>query len=314
MKAVDYKVDVGGGATMKFHVEHFKSFSEVYNVCTKRECKYSGHSGIDYFNLNARGLEYGKNKGFSSQEELFSKLRTGYNDTDVLKDVHKFVHLTNAPEIKKYKGVRRDVCGGGVDIPRYLTGSPDCMLMPYKQMSDSNIVHIGMISGVPWHVSPEAIKAAGKALARSIYSLEKAGYRVTFDVLAAHRSIPNPYYGSGMTIRIKNSDGALSLPKLLYPLCDVSFMRGISFGQVVQDPHLGYAEGLSYPIREAFPSSRKVELTDKMCAQVFGKDAMCFDINTILDIYDRDREHAPEAMEKFILSRLALDGGSNGRR
>ena len=306
MKVSDYEIKTGnerGCKKFPLHVEKFSSCAEVISVCSKRTCHLRGHSDIDYFGTATRSTSPSWN-GFTTAEEMKDNLKVGLKDKNIIRDVNKFVHSARVPDTLSYCTIKRDVCGGGVDVPRYLTGSPDCMLMLHKQKRKSDVINVGINCLVTAGVSIEDAKKVGAVVARAIYSVEKAGYRVNMDALALHGD-QNLRYAACLRVPIKKSDAALSIPRLLYPLCDISFARGVSFAWVVQDERMSDREGLSKRIDALFNGPNSQAYISDMYSTILGNDAIYLDFNTLTDrLYGDDSPEGMAKLEKYVISRF----------
>lgn len=300
MRVMDLKVKGSPRKYVDVHIEKFNSCAEVVSVCRTRTCHNAACRHDDFFGKSTRPRNPDWS-GFETVEEMEERLRTGLRDKTLLKEVSKFVHSARAPDIERYTTVKRDVYGGGVDVPRFLTGAPDCMVTMGKSKVKSDIIKVGVNTLVTAGISIERAKDVGAIIARCIYSIEKAGYRVQMDALTMHADCEKPYC-TGMLVPIKKSDSTLSLPRLLYPLCDMSFSRGVSFGWVVQDPNLTPYDGLSKRVGWLFKDESY--LSD-MYAKILGPDAVYLDFNLLMDMYrSHDKEKSREELEKYIVTKF----------
>ena len=306
MKSKDYVIETGnrsGEKKFTLHVEQFSSCAEVVSVCSHRDLQLRSHRDIDYFG-NAKKSKDPDWNGFRSADDMKDRLKVGLKDKDIVKDVNKFVYSARVPDVMAYAAIKREVYGGGVDVPRYLTGSPDCMLMLQKKKRKSDVINVGVNCLVTAGISKEVAKEVGALVARAIFSVEKAGYRVNMDALALHGD-NNYRYAACLRVPIKKSDAALSIPRLLYPLCDMSFARGVSFGWAVQDQTMSDSWGLSQRIDCLFSGPDKSSRISDMYSTILGEDAIYLDFNLLVDRYYKDK--SPEGkknLEQYIISRF----------
>ena len=305
MKSKDYVVPTGNKRikNIDVHVEHFSSCAEVVSVCSKRSLALQGHRDLDYFG-NATRAHNPSWSGVSKRQHMLTSLEQGLREKEIVKDVNKFIHSARVPDVLAYCKISRDLCGGGVDIPRYLTGSPDCMLTMKKAKRKSDIINVGVNCLVTAGINKETAKEVGAIVARAIFSVEKAGYRVNMDALAFHGDL-NDKYATCLRVPIKKSDAALSIPRLLYPLCDMSFARGVSFGWAVQDPNLSDQSGLSQRIDALFTGEDSKSYLSDMYTTILGEDSIYMDFNLLVDRYMEDRSpEGKQKLEKYVVSRF----------
>lgn len=82
----------------------------------------------------------------------------------------------------KVKMTVRSMCGGGVNIGRYLAGDPMCMTRTVRRKVKSPVISIGVHQDVPWHVSDEDVDKAVTEIGKAIVGLENQGFKVRLDV------------------------------------------------------------------------------------------------------------------------------------
>ncbi|UVK63497.1 hypothetical protein SEA_AEGEUS_147 [Mycobacterium phage Aegeus] len=70
-----------------------------------------------------------------------------------------------------------DVTGSDVDVARYLSGEPECMIDYYTETNQrpERVVTLVIGTNVPWHVSAEAIKERGQKIVALIEAIEATG-------------------------------------------------------------------------------------------------------------------------------------------
>lgn len=303
MRVIDITVPSGlsyGPDSVKVHIERFSSCAEVISVCEGRSCKNMLHKRHDFFG-EASSNNDPPWYGFKTSKEMKDRLRTGVQDKDLLQDVSKFVYTARAPDIDKLTKVTRDVCGGGVDAPRFLAGAPDCMVSFKKNKKRSDMVKVGINPVVMSSVSLEKAEEIGAIIAKAIYSMELAGYRVQVDAAALHGDFCKSYV-SGMVVPLKKADAALSLPRLLYPLCDMSFVRGVFIGWGVQDPELTPTSRFSCWAGAKF--NRETDLSD-MYAKVLGEDSIYLDFTQLARMFDmRKKEESRKKVSDFVIAKF----------
>lgn len=309
MRTFNFTMDTGNGS-LDMRVERFSSGSEVISVCKRRPVR-PGYEDCAFLHpVEGHALRIREGWcGFSSVEELESKITGGLKDADMLAKVHKYSHSLNAPSVAKYRGFKNGVCGGGVNVPRYLAGAPDCMRMPFKSDVKSDMIKLAFNVSLSADVSKQDLVDVGAIVARIIVSLEKAGYRVGVDAMVSCTDTYSGLTGRCLVLPVKSSEGALSLPRLLFALTDISLLRGLFFSYLVQDEDFELSSGLGTPIERAFDRRERDAKLDEFFSKIEGKDTISFDFAGLVDIYSKDRsEKGKEKIENLIISKL-LDTG-----
>lgn len=292
----------------ELHMEYFNSNAEVVAVCERRAPDYCNPANThdNYFSPTFSHYINAKWSGFSSVDELKSKIREGCKDKSLVADVNRFTHTARTPDVHKLAELGRDLAGGAVDVPRFLTGSPDCMRTLKKKKVKSSIIKIGFNVSVTYDISIETSKRIGVILSKAILSVEKAGYRTEVLASCLFGDIDTKKnYITGFVVPVKKADAALNIPRLLYPLCDMSFFRGLGFGWVVQDPKLTADHGLSTTPGSKMNMDYEDECLMHLYASIFGKDAVFFDFSTLVKRLNRDGD---EKLESYMISKLISSG------
>ena len=124
--------------------------------------------------------------------------------------------------------VRWDVAGSAVDVGRYLTGEPECMLDFRRTRRPSPVVRIGVERAVDWSVPPDKIEAVGASVLFVVESLRTAGVPAEIDALFTVRSAK----GDTMQTRVRVQDAGrpLDVDRLAYWLAHPTALRRIAFG------------------------------------------------------------------------------------
>ena len=164
--------------------ENFTSTAEVIAVTrTRPPCDESWKNRRDYLNETwDNGQEPPGHgwEGFSGKEEFEELIHLGVRDTSMLKDVRKYSAKATVKEKDKLAVQCRDVVGGGVDVPTFLTGNPQCMYALKRKKVKSKIIEIGIECGLTCDYSVNQYKKAGMALTKVVAKLEN-GDTVIFD-------------------------------------------------------------------------------------------------------------------------------------
>ena len=140
MKRKQFDMDVNDGRKkIRVIAENYSSAAELVSFCRGRECVNRDYEWHDYFN---RDLSGGSWEDFRDSDDLVELIENGEKDLEVLKRVGKYA--MTAQVLDKDKLVKRtmDVVGGGVDVPAFLTGEPNCMYGLKRKKVKSRIIKL----------------------------------------------------------------------------------------------------------------------------------------------------------------------------
>lgn len=301
MQEREFEMKRGGpnSGTVKVYAENYTSINELAAVTRAREKKPTGDfTTHDYFNEEwPRGTKKGKWYGFKGKTEFNSFIANGVENAALISDVARY---TGKAEVREQdRLVRRvyDVAGGCVDVPRWLTGTPECMMRFEKAKVRSRIVNIGIETEVIGGISAYQYRTAGMVLAKTIAKLEKAGYRIGIRAMTG-------FYAWGDTIIlmsaiIKKEYSPMNYARMMFPLTEVAFDRGVGWGWAARNPHYGGTIG-TY-VSDAFDGNTTAKM-EEMYERAAGlRDFIVFTHKDMINVLDRDGE---DGLMRYIETRI----------
>lgn len=210
--------------------------------------------------------------GFSNSADLRDKLIKGVRDDKLTWTVKKFADAAKVQDKEKLRDMRLNVCGGAVCIPAYLSDSPKNMWMMHRKRVPSRILHLGIDASMCAWNSADTYRKVGSAMVKTIARLEKAGYRVRVTgVISVYDDVGRSI--CMMTLPMKMEHEVMNFRKILYPLTDVSFFRGIGFDWLACYPKFsGNNTHLGQETQSAFRSSDEDRLLQEMYEKVLGNN------------------------------------------
>lgn len=126
-----------------------------------------------------------------------------------------------------------DMAGANVDITRYLSGEPECMI-DYRidrQETTDTVVTVAINCAVSGGVSPEKIAARGRAVIALIDAIEASARNVELwaDMTSngCRRSMSN--HMARISVRLKEASGPTDASAIMYALTHPSFFRVLGF-------------------------------------------------------------------------------------
>lgn len=163
-----------------------------------------------------------------------------------------------------------DVAGSYVDIGRYVSGEPECMVDFRPEIRAQRVVKIGFNVSVHGGTATEAMMERGAAVAVLVDRLEAAGVRV--EVMA---------YGQGapvwtMEVCVKPADAPLDMDRVAFALGHPGFFRRLFFGVqdaagVAERTAMGAFAGGGYGGRQTY-QGRYGSWTDAVTPEQHGCD------------------------------------------
>lgn len=301
MQSKNFVMRAGGAGsrTINIYAENFTSVSELAAFTRARNKQPTGEfTTHDYFREEwGSNTKTGKWYGIRNKEHFDSLIANGVDDDELVRKVAKY---TGKAEVKEHdKLVRRvyDVAGGSVDVPRWLTGNPACMMRCEKAKVKSRVVNIGIETEVIGSISAEDYRTAGMVLAKTVSKLEKAGYRVGIRAMTG-------FYANGSTIIlmstiIKKEYSPMNYARMMFPLTEVAFDRGVGWGWAARNPHYGGRVGVY--VSDAFEGNTTAKM-EEMYEKASGlRDFIVFTHKDMIRVLNRDGE---EGLMKYIENRI----------
>lgn len=273
MRSSKYETNGRYGSTVKVHVERYKGAFDLLDTAEGRRC-VKGLEDDDY-------LDEGRDRfpdrpawaGFYRSSEARERFIAGIDDDGFAKDVARYADGIRTDEVLRYRDMRRDVRGGAVCVPAVLAGDPRGMWCVTRSKTRSRIVRLGIDAAVTSDFKREKWEKAGRDVVLTVAALEKAGYRVGIEVgMSIYESRNDTVIA--MSLPVKRPEETLSLRKVLYPLTDMSFFRGIGFGWIVRNPYMVRDDGLGTDSFRAFGYDDRDEQMTRLAEEMFSPGAV----------------------------------------
>lgn len=237
MQEVELRIRRKGDKDLRVYVDRFNGPLDVLETCRRRKLKGPMLATDDFFDetMDRHSSKPGWS-GFLRASDLWDKLERGVKDDTLTKDAIRYANTAKVQHEDKLRDIGRNVYGGAVIVPAVMCGDPRAMWCVKRKKVRSRIIRVGIDVAMNANFSKERYEMAGKAVVKTIAKLEKAGYRVSVDVI-----VTTYLYGDkliAMTMPTKRSSEVMNFRKILYPLTDTSFFRGVGFGWIVRQPHM----------------------------------------------------------------------------
>lgn len=289
------------------HYERFESPNEMYQI-------YKGLPLIDG-KLNLRHLDYFDTErdirpkkpgwaGFSSSESLWDRFLGGIRNDELTADAVKYATNAKVSRRDRLQDIGRNVYGGAVVVPAVLSGDPRNMWCIKRKKVKSRIIPLVIDVALTCNYTSAQYERVGQAVVRTIAKLEKAGYRVGVDVcISIYDDLHENSDGRhiiAMSYPAKRPNEVMNFRKILYPLTDTSFFRGVGFGWMVRNRNMSNDPCLGTNTKNAFgfdPEDRD-EGIDKLYKGMFGNNVI------MVRSYDLANRYTLEDAERFLEAQL----------
>lgn len=260
------------------YIEKFKTNAEIVETVQKREVVNKRSASQRY--LVPEGRKVTNNdpewSGFKDSDELRDLVSFGVDDACFKKQVKAMAGAKTTQATAPARTRVTQVTGGAVHMGRYLSGSPQCMVRVKKTVKKSPVIKIGIDVGASAYVSKESMEQMGRNIAEAIRGLEATGYSIRLDVMSGF-----VYDGSTslMVCRAKSEGEPMNLRRMLYPLVNASFFRGLAFTWAVTEPYAQQDPFLGRPIFYGLkPNDR-----DALYRHTLGDDVVLFNLMSLID-------------------------------
>lgn len=163
--------------------------------------------------------------------------------------------------------------GAMVDVGRYLSGDPDCM-MEYEQHEQSGrkIFSITLNVAASARVEAETLYNRGAAVIALVDLLEKGGFSCEINVVDVRES-----NGKLLAVKapVKTAGFALEMERLAFAVASASFLRRIMFSINEREDastraHFGFMSGYGYAMPSNLPESATADEAGIYLPALFG--------------------------------------------
>jgi len=298
-----YRVECGercrGPRSKTVHSEYYSSMSECIQALKAKPMK-ANNQNCQYLQIGSLGGHDPEWLGFKDIDEMIEISMNGSKDMSILKEVVKYSAKAQVQDKDKLVKKFMDVAGGAVDVPTYLSGSPECMVGLKRAKIKSKVVKIAINCDVLCDISVSQYIAAGELIAKTVASLEKAGYRVR--LLA---NIGNYNGGSDMallSVVIKRENEMCNFRRMLMPLLSTAFFRGIGFNWISTLKGYEAGWGLGQRMDMGFQYDERQSKLAECMEKATGEHGFAvFSINDVIGMLDRNGQ---EKSEGFLRAKI----------
>ena len=253
-------------------------------------------------NLNTYDLNF---FGFENSADLKKRLMCGTTDVRSIHKISDYAYNAHVESRDKLVQPEKRVSGGAVSISSYLSGQPRNMWALVRRPVRSKIIDLAVNVGVTGDINKDDYNAVGMSIAKVIAKLEKAGYRIRLHIV--NFGLIRADGDSTLLLfdyLIKGENESMNYKKMLYPIIDISFHRGVIFNWRGTNPNMPKNGGIgSSDIDRIFDSiAERDESVSEMFEKMYGHDVSCI---VMRDYVNRiSNGDSPEDIEKMIEAML----------
>ena len=294
-----------GARDVPLLVEEFSSAADLLSTLESRPA-WPSLSRFDYMH-GAVPLDP-EWSGFADASYLRDRLEHGIRDDRLAREARRFADEAKATQQDRLRKVDRRMYGGVACVPAYLSGMPNSMWSVTRRRVPSRILHMCIDAGLGFSNSAGDYRASGEALVKTIAGLEGAGYRVRVTaVVSAHEYMRGEVHMLGLPL--KGESEPMDFARILYPLTDVSFFRGVGFAWLATNPAFNPEDGaLGNELQCAFTTNADERLSEAYEA-AFGGNAEYIPIRDMAKMSRRGMD--ADRLRGYVESRmLDTDAGA----
>lgn len=258
---------------------------------------------------NFRGLKKGTHE--AQYNQLWGMFQAGTDKTQVVAEVN-----TSANDFHNTMGAltigfleEPATSGSRIDPNKVVKGDPQCFIRSKPIDVGFPVVKIAIDCGILSNVRTETVIDRGRMIAEAIVRAELGGYKTRITACSATVFDADNLIAV-MALNLKREDEPINYSRVLYPILEPSFLRGVSFSWRATLPELHDSReyGMGASLYGRYNAAQRAELYE----DVFDKDTIVFNIGAMCA--DMSHDEAKEHIENQMQSREAalIDGSLRG--
>lgn len=164
--------------------------------------------------------------GVHSFEEAMTLAKYGWKDSQIITKAKIDLPFQESKMQPHYY----DVAGSIVDIERFISGDPECMIEFVPTDTIRKVLKVYIHIGYNCNIKKEVAQYRGAAIMHMIDALEHHGY--SLDVFAhslTERTHMNPYQYLNIVVGLKGAGYQVNRDILAFALCHSAFFRRLNF-------------------------------------------------------------------------------------
>lgn len=301
-----FKIDTTVCSDIPVFAETFSSASDIINTCASRTPRNYIFEEYDHFgagNINIYDLDF---YGFENSADLKKRLICGTADVRSVHKITEYAYRAHVEYKDKLVQPEKRVSGGAVSISSYLSGQPRNMWALARRPVRSKIIDLAVNVGVTGNINKDDYNAVGMSIAKVIAKLEKAGYRIRLHIV--NFGLIQTEYDSTILLfdyLIKGENESMNYKKMLYPIIDISFHRGVIFNWRGTNPNMPKNGNIgSSDIDRIFDSiAERDETTSEMFEKIYGHSVTCLVMRDYVNMLANEtQENIEKRIEAMLLS------------
>lgn len=264
------------------------------------------------FNLDPEftGLHRGSTEEVYNQ--LWGMFQAGTDKTQVVSEVHSSANNFHNTMGALTIGFIEEPATSGtrIDPNKVVKGDPQCFIRSVPIDVGFPVIKIAIDCGILGNVMTETIVDRGRLIAEAIVRAELGGYKTRITACSATHMY-NDSKIVVMALNLKREDEPINYSRVLYPILEPSFLRGVSFSwrATLPELHDSQTPGMGRSIYADYTAAQRAELYE----DVFDADTLVFNIGAMCA--EMSHDEAKEYIENQFQSREAsrIDGSMRGQ-
>lgn len=195
--------------------------------------------------------------------------------------------------------------GSRLDPNKVIKGDPNCFIRSKPIEVGFPVIKIAIDASILCTVDAETVRDRGEIIAKALVRAELGGYKTRVSAFSAtiFKDVAEIVV---MALNLKREDEPMNYSRVLYPILEPSFLRGVSFTWRATLPELEHTHEIRMgaSIYRDFNADARREFYD----DVFDQDTLVFCIGAMCE--EMTHEEAERYVEELLQSRQAahIDG------
>jgi len=244
-------------------------------------------------------------------KQLWGMFQAGTDKTDLVAEVNASANDFHNTMGALTIGYEEEFAPSGtrIDPNKAVKGDPNCFIRQKPIEMGFPVVKIAIDCSILGTVAVEDVVDRGKMICEAIVRAELGGYKTRITAMSATK-FDDDNLIAVLALNLKREDEPMNYSRVLYPILEPSFLRGVSFSWRATLPELKYSQtsNIGASLYGRYNAAARREFYD----DVVGGDTIVFSIGALCEEMDHDQ--AKQYIEDQLQSREAslVDGQMRG--
>ena len=244
-------------------------------------------------------------------KQLWGMFQGGTDKTDLVAEVNTAANDFHNTMGALTIGYEEEFAPSGtrIDPNKAVKGDPNCFIRSKPIEMGFPVVKIAIDCSILGSVSVEDVVDRGKLICEAIVRAELGGYKTRITAMSCTKFDQDNIIAT-LALNLKREDEPMNYSRVLYPILEPSFLRGVSFSWRSTLPELKYSQTMNIgaSLYGRYNAAARREFYD----DVVGGDTIVFSIGALCE--EMNHEQAKQYIEDQLQSREAslVDGQLRG--